>query len=141
MPCFVNASHIFINKEVSMKRILVIPFVVFFALILSVISSAQDDKMEIKKKVESTETKVMDTKQEVVKKVEKTEMNVVDDKPANTVCPVSGEEIDSKVTVAYNGETYAFCCKNCLKKFNKDPEKYISKLSEDGKSLKKNKQQ
>ena len=51
----------------------------------------------------------------------------------------SFEEIDSEITATYNGKTYALCCKSCLKKFNKDPEKYVSKLSEDGKSLKKNK--
>lgn len=124
-----------------MRNIIVIPFVVFFALIVSINSSAQDKNMEMKKKIEGTESKVIDTKQEVIKKVEKTETNVTDNKPVNTVCPVSGEEVDSKVTAVYKDKTYAFCCKNCLKKFNKDPEKYISKLSEDGKSLKKNKQQ
>lgn len=117
-----------------MKRIIVIPFIVFFTFILSINSSAQDKKMEMKKKIESTETKVMDTKQEVENKVE-------DNEPVNSVCPVSGEEIDPKVTAVYKDKTYSFCCKSCLKKFNKDPEKYISKLSEDGKSLKKSKQQ
>ena len=57
----------------------------------------------------------------------------------NTVCPVSGEEIDSEKTYTYNGVTYALCCNTCLKKFKANPEKYISKLSEDGKSLKKKK--
>lgn len=122
-----------------MRRILIIPFIAFLGVVLSVGSFGQDKKMEMKKKVESTQTKVTDTKQEVVKKVEKTEKKVLDSKPVNTVCPVSGEEIDSEITAVYNGKTYALCCKSCLKKFNKDPEKYVSKLSEDGKSLKKNK--
>lgn len=120
---------------------MVIPFIVLFAFVLSINSSAQDKKMEMKKKVESTERKVMDTKMEVDKKIEKTEKKIVDNKPVNTVCPVSGEEIDPEITATYNGKTYALCCKSCLKKFNKDPEKFVSKLSEDGKSLKKNKQQ
>ena len=124
-----------------MKRIIVIPFIVFIAFVLSINSSAQDKKMEMKKKVESTETKVMDSKVEVEKKIEKTEKEIVDNEPVNTFCPVSGEEIDPEITATYNGKTYALCCKSCLKKFNKDPEKYVSKLSEDGKSLKKNKQQ
>jgi YHS domain-containing protein len=119
-----------------MKRIMIIPFIVFFAFVFSINSSAQD-----KKKVENTEKKVMDTKQDVEKDVKKTEIKVVDNKPVNTVCPVSGEEIDSEITAVYKEKTYALCCKSCLKKFNKDPEKYVSKLSEDGKSLKKNKQQ
>ena len=111
---------------------MIIPFIVLGVFVFSINSSAQD-----KKKVESTETKVMDTKQEI----EKTKTVVDPNKPVNTICPVSGEEIDSEITAIYKGKTYAVCCKSCLKKFNKDPEKYISKLSEDGKSLKKNKQQ
>jgi YHS domain-containing protein len=55
----------------------------------------------------------------------------------NTVCPVSGEEIDETKTFVYEGKTYAVCCNSCLKKLKADPEKYISKLSEDGKSIKK----
>lgn len=56
----------------------------------------------------------------------------------NTVCPVSGEELeDNENTIKYEGKTYAVCCKKCLAKIEKDPEKYISRLSEDGKSLKK----
>jgi YHS domain-containing protein len=50
----------------------------------------------------------------------------VDPRPINTKCPVSGEDIDPKITVVYHGLTYAFCCTDCLKKFNDNPEKYIS---------------
>ncbi len=57
----------------------------------------------------------------------------------NTICPVSHEEIDPKITYTYKGVTYALCCKNCLKKFKADPEKYIARLSADGKSIKKKK--
>ncbi len=57
----------------------------------------------------------------------------------NTVCPVSGEEINPEKTYTYKGVTYALCCNSCLKKFKADPEKYIPRLSEDGKSLKKKK--
>jgi YHS domain-containing protein len=60
-------------------------------------------------------------------------------KPVNIVCPVSAEDIDEDITYEYKGVTYALCCKSCLKKFKADPEKYISRLSEDGKSIKKNK--
>ncbi|MCX8009581.1 MAG: YHS domain-containing protein, partial [Ignavibacteria bacterium] len=35
----------------------------------------------------------------------------------------------------YNGITYALCCNKCVTKFEKNPEKYIKRLSEDGKSL------
>ena len=57
----------------------------------------------------------------------------------NTICPVSHEEADPQITYTYKGVTYAVCCKNCLKKFKNDPEKYISRLSDDGKSIKKKK--
>ena len=45
----------------------------------------------------------------------------------NAKCPVSGDDVDPKVTSVYNGKTYAFCCADCVKAFNKDPEKYASK--------------
>lgn len=57
----------------------------------------------------------------------------------NSICAVSGEDVDKDFTYTYEGKKYAFCCNNCLKKFKKDPAKYTSRLSEDGKSLKKGK--
>jgi YHS domain-containing protein len=45
----------------------------------------------------------------------------------NTVCPVSGDkvgDIGKPVYAQYQGKTIAFCCKDCLKKFNKNPDKY-----------------
>jgi YHS domain-containing protein len=59
--------------------------------------------------------------------------------PVNSICPVSAEEVDGEITYEYEGKTYALCCKSCLKKFKADPEKYISRLSEDGKSIQRNK--
>lgn len=48
----------------------------------------------------------------------------------NTICPVSGEEIDeeTKVTYEYKGKTYNFCCEACVEEFKKDPQKYISAM-------------
>lgn len=60
-------------------------------------------------------------------------------KPFNTVCPVSGEDVDKDITYEFEGKTYALCCKGCVKKFKKDPQGYISALSEDGKSWDKSK--
>ena len=51
----------------------------------------------------------------------------VDTTPVNKTCPVSGDAIDPKVTTVYNGKTYAFCCADCVKSFNKDPEKFAAK--------------
>ena len=46
-------------------------------------------------------------------------------KPVNKNCAVEQEhEADAKLTYAWNGKTYAFCCKECIDEFKKHPEKY-----------------
>lgn len=50
------------------------------------------------------------------------------DKPVNTKCPILGEAIDPKITTTYQGKTIAFCCKDCIDDFKKDPEKYMKDL-------------
>jgi YHS domain-containing protein len=45
-----------------------------------------------------------------------------------TLCPVTGDKIDKNIFVEYKGKKVYFCCKMCVAPFNKDPEKYISKL-------------
>lgn len=75
--------------------------------------------------------------QEEKKNETKTTTTKDDGKPFNTICPVSHEDIDPEFTYVHEGKTYAVCCNSCMKKFKKDPEKYINKLSEDGKSIKK----
>ena len=47
----------------------------------------------------------------------------------NTACPVSGKAVNPKATTVYQGKRYAFCCKHCAAEFNKDPEKFLAKLS------------
>jgi YHS domain-containing protein len=44
----------------------------------------------------------------------------------NTVCPVTGKNIDmnNPVTIDYKGETYNLCCPMCPAEFVKDHEKY-----------------
>mgnify|MGYP001565281153 CR=1 FL=1 len=50
-------------------------------------------------------------------------------KPAlNTTCPVSGRAVNAKITTVYQGKGYAFCCKSCLAKFEKNPEKYLAQV-------------
>jgi YHS domain-containing protein len=59
--------------------------------------------------------------------------------PWNAVCPVMNEEIDlSLPLLEYKGKVIGVCCNVCLKKFKKDPEKYLSRLTEDGKAIKEN---
>lgn len=50
-------------------------------------------------------------------------------------CLVSGEKLDGgdmgkPYQFDYKGQTIVLCCKSCLKKFNKEPEKYLKKLQE-----------
>ncbi len=54
-----------------------------------------------------------------------------DPKP-QTVCPVRGDTIDKSVYVDYQGKRIYFCCKGCDAEFNKNPEKYLKKMQEEG---------
>ncbi|MGA9773258.1 MAG: hypothetical protein WBV94_29785 [Blastocatellia bacterium] len=38
----------------------------------------------------------------------------------NTTCPVSGEPIDQKKFVEYEGRKVYFCCDHCVEKYKKD---------------------
>jgi YHS domain-containing protein len=47
-----------------------------------------------------------------------------------TKCPVSGEEFVVKADsphAEYNGKTYYFCCSDCPKTFEANPEKFVTK--------------
>lgn len=48
----------------------------------------------------------------------------------NKTCPISGDKVDNKSFVIYQGKRYRLCCKSCAKMFLKNPEKYIKKLKE-----------
>ena len=37
-------------------------------------------------------------------------------------------EVDPKVTTVYKGKVIGFCCRDCIKDFQKDPEKYMKGL-------------
>jgi YHS domain-containing protein len=48
-----------------------------------------------------------------------------------TTCIVSGDklgEMGAPFEYKYKDREIKFCCKNCVKDFNKDPEKYIKKI-------------
>ena len=50
-----------------------------------------------------------------------------------TTCPVSGEtlgegDMGEPVAHAYKGRTVMLCCPSCIKKFDKEPAKYLAKL-------------
>ena len=55
------------------------------------------------------------------------------------VCVVSGEKLGSMGAPylhKHDGKEVRFCCKNCLKDFNKEPEKYLGKLDAAAKAKK-----
>jgi YHS domain-containing protein len=54
-----------------------------------------------------------------------------DPKP-QTTCPVLGGAVDKNVYADYKGKRIYFCCKGCDAEFNKNPEKYMKKLEEQG---------
>jgi YHS domain-containing protein len=45
-----------------------------------------------------------------------------------TKCPVSGKAIDATKSVEHEGRKVYFCCGNCPKAFDADPEKFVKKL-------------
>ena len=47
----------------------------------------------------------------------------------NTICPLSGDAVSPKVFYVYEGKRYHFCCAGCIKKFKKDPEKYLAQMA------------
>jgi hypothetical protein len=50
---------------------------------------------------------------------------------ALTKCVVSGEDLGDKPYIfVHNGQQVKLCCKDCLAKFNQEPEKYMAKINE-----------
>ena len=50
----------------------------------------------------------------------------------NTVCPVSGDKVESsRLTETYDGKVYHLCCNDCVKPFQKDPGKYAKAVADD----------
>lgn len=49
--------------------------------------------------------------------------------PANQFCPVTpSDPSEPDIYTQYEGQTIYFCCKSCLRDFNKDPQAYLSNL-------------
>ena len=53
---------------------------------------------------------------------------VVSEAIEQTTCPVMGKAINKEFYTEYKGKKVYFCCPACKDTFEKDPEKYISKL-------------
>ena len=41
------------------------------------------------------------------------------------------DEMDERVSTVFEGQTFEFCCKPCLKKFNRNPGKYVKALEKE----------
>jgi len=56
--------------------------------------------------------------------------------PSLTTCVVSGDklgEMGKPYTFVKDGQEVKLCCKDCLKDFNKDPQKYLKMIQEKSK--------
>ncbi|MHC4126102.1 MAG: YHS domain-containing protein [Planctomycetota bacterium] len=53
---------------------------------------------------------------------------VVSEAIEQKTCPVLGGAINKGIYTEYKGKKVYFCCPGCKEKFEKKPEKYISKL-------------
>ncbi len=55
--------------------------------------------------------------------------------PKNEYCPVTPtDRSEPDIHTEYRGETIYFCCKSCLRDFNKDPEAYLANLASENDS-------
>lgn len=47
-----------------------------------------------------------------------------------TQCLMMDDSVDRKIPAeVYKGQEFLFCCKGCIRKFKKDPEKYLTLLN------------
>ncbi len=52
-----------------------------------------------------------------------------------TVCPITGEGINTNLFVDVLGKRIFVCCKGCISPIKKDPAKYISQMEKEGVTL------
>ena len=53
------------------------------------------------------------------------------------VCIVSGEKLGTMgkpAVIVQDGQEVQFCCKNCIKDFKKDPQKFLKEIAEKAKA-------
>ena len=118
-------------------------FILSAVLVLGTFTLAQEkpETEKVTKEVTKTEKKECSDKSSCCSGMKESSTGVNMEKSSETavvqiwnkVCPVKGEEIDADApTVEYNGKLIGFCCPGCDSKFQKDPEKYMKNLNEDG---------
>ncbi len=50
------------------------------------------------------------------------------DEPKDPVCGMSLSRESAEVKLEYKGQTYYFCCSGCMKRFLREPERYMKKV-------------
>ena len=109
-----------------MKKIAIITLLVISGVSFTNLTNAQEKTKKDSKTVK-TEVKAEKVQNDEV-------VSVKEGKPVNSVCPVSGEELDEdQQLLKYKDEIIAVCCKKCEKKIKADPEKYLKKPKRDKK--------
>ena len=83
------------------------------------------DPAKYMKKVEAEEAKNKKAKDD-----KKGEQSAESPKVVNTLCPVETEHaVDPTAqTTGYKGKTVGFCCDDCIKKFERDPDSFAANL-------------
>ena len=96
----------------------------------SCIDDFKKDPDKYVKQIEAENKKAEDAKkkgQDKGKSEGKAEGKAV--KTVNAMCLVHGDDaVDPTVTTVYKGKVIGFCCEDCQKKFDADPEAYAAKL-------------
>jgi YHS domain-containing protein len=82
------------------------------------------------KKVEAEEAKNKKAEKDKADKNKGEQPAADSTKPVNTLCPVEKENaVDETVaTTVYQGKTVGFCCDDCIKKFERDPDSFAANL-------------
>lgn len=119
------------NNFIITKNFIIALVLFFFFAGLTASANSFNLNAQEKQKKETVKqdkvSKTVDEKKSDVKSSTSTKKEKEVVKSDDLVCIVSGEEADPEFKMEYNGQTYYFCCKKCMKKFKNNPEKYISK--------------
>jgi len=78
---------------------------------------------EITKQAEKMKETAIETAEEAKKTVTEVAAEI-----EQTICPVMEGPINKDIFTEYKGKKVYFCCPGCKEKFEKEPEKYLSKL-------------
>jgi len=87
------------------------------------------DGREVRFCCEGCPKKFEANKEKYLSKIDAAVIKQQQDRYPLKTCVVSGEKTgDNPVMYVYNNRLLEFCCKDCVKAFKKDPQKYVSKL-------------